>query len=133
MITLKAKIKRKLFVYFCFILILAIFSSIYALLIYLGKASSNSSSFNTVTFIAGVIIFLLLGIAAGNTAQKNGLLEGLIAATFIILVTLIINFFVHVPFVGKSFVKVASYLTASSLGGIIGVNFPPLLRTPAVD
>ncbi|HHZ11732.1 MAG TPA: TIGR04086 family membrane protein [Acholeplasmataceae bacterium] len=130
---MKAKIKRKLFVYFCFILILAIFSSIYALLIYLGKASSNSSSFNTVTFIAGVIIFLLLGIAAGNTAQKNGLLEGLIAATFIILVTLIINFFVHVPFVGKSFVKVASYLTASSLGGIIGVNFPPLLRTPAVD
>jgi putative membrane protein (TIGR04086 family) len=132
-IKLKTKIKRKLFVYFCFILILAIFSSIYALLIYLGKAPSKASSFNTTTFIAGIVLFFILGIAAGNTAQKNGLLEGLIAATFIILVTLIINFFVHVPFVAKNFVKIASYLTASSLGGIIGVNFPPLLKTPESD
>ncbi|HEY8395322.1 MAG TPA: TIGR04086 family membrane protein [Bacilli bacterium] len=130
---MKTKIKRKLFVYFCFILILAIFSSIYALLIYLGKADSKVSSFNTITFVAGIIIFFILGVVAGNTAQKNGLLEGLIAATFIILVTLIINFFVHVPFVGKSFVKVASYLTASSLGGIIGVNFPPLLKGQETD
>lgn len=133
MIRLKTKIKRKLFVYFCFIFILAFFSSIYALLIYLGKADSKISSFNTITFIAGVILFLILGILAGNTAQKNGLLEGLIAAAFIILVTLVINFFVHVPFVGKSFVKTASYLTASSLGGIIGVNFPPLLKTEETD
>ncbi|MGB7530347.1 MAG: TIGR04086 family membrane protein, partial [Bacilli bacterium] len=94
---------------------------------------SKASSFNTTTFIAGIVLFFILGIAAGNTAQKNGLLEGLIAATFIILVTLIINFFVHVPFVAKNFVKIASYLTASSLGGIIGVNFPPLLKTPESD
>ncbi|MDD3999897.1 MAG: TIGR04086 family membrane protein [Bacilli bacterium] len=126
---MKTKIKRKLFVYACFILILAIFSSIYALLIYLGKANSEISSFNTITFISGIIIFFLLGILAGNAAQKNGLLEGLIAAAFIILLTLIINFFVHVPFVSKSFIKTASYLTASSLGGILGVNFRPLFRT----
>ncbi|NLD26271.1 MAG: TIGR04086 family membrane protein [Acholeplasmataceae bacterium] len=126
---MKSKIKRKLFVYFCFILILAIFSSIYALLIYLNKADSRISSFNTITFIAGLVLFFILGILAGNSAQKNGLLEGLIAALFIILVTLIINFFVRVPFITKSFVKIAGYLTASSLGGILGVNFRPLLKT----
>lgn len=126
---MKSKIKRKLFVYFCFILILAIFSSIYALLIFLNKADSKISSFNTITFIAGLVLFFILGILAGNTAQKNGLLEGLVAALFIILVTLIINFFVRVPFITRSFVKIAGYLIASSLGGIVGVNFRPLLKT----
>jgi putative membrane protein (TIGR04086 family) len=130
---MKTKIKRKLFIYFCFIFILAIFSSIYALLIFLGKADSKISSFNTITFIGGIILFFILGILAGNTAQKNGLLEGLIAAAFIILVTLIINFFVHIPFVSKSFVKTASYLTASSLGGILGVNFRPILKNQDID
>lgn len=127
-IKMKYKIKRKIFVYFIFILILTIFSSIYALLIFLNKANSHLSSFNTITFIMGVIAFLVLGFLAGNSARKNGLLEGLTAALFIILVALIINFFVHVPFVTRSFVKTVSYLTSAALGGIVGVNFRPLFK-----
>lgn len=125
----KSIIKRKLFAYLCFIFILTIFSCIYALLIFLNKANSQINSFNTITFIMGVIAFLLLGFFAGNVAQKNGLLEGLIAALVIILITLIINFFVHVPFIARNFVKTVSYLTAASLGGIIGVNFRPIIKT----
>lgn len=124
---MKNTIKRKLFVYVTFILILSIFASIYSLLIYLGKADSEISSFNTITFILGIIAFLILGMLAGNTAQKNGLLEGLIAAAIVILTTLIINFFVQIPFVTRSFVKTASFLTSAALGGILGVNFRPLV------
>jgi putative membrane protein (TIGR04086 family) len=119
-------LKRKLFSYIVFLLILSIFSSIYALLIFLNKANSQQASFNTITFIMGVISFFILGLLAGNTAQKNGLLEGLIAALIIILITLIINFFIQVPFVARSFVKSVSYITAASLGGILGVNFRPI-------
>jgi len=119
-------LKRKLFSYIVFLLILSIFSSIYALLIFLNKANSQQVSFNTITFIMGVISFFILGLLAGNTAQKNGLLEGLIAALIIILITLIINFFIQVPFVARSFVKSVSYITAASLGGILGVNFRPI-------
>lgn len=124
---MKNSLRRKLFSYIVFLLILSIFSSIYALLIYLNKASSKASSFNTITFIMGVLAFFILGFFTGNTAQKNGLLEGLIAALIIILITLIINCFVQVPFVARSFVKVVAYITSASLGGIIGVNFRPIL------
>lgn len=121
------RIKRKLFVYLCFLFIISIFSGVYALLIFLGKADSQLAAFNTVTFILGVAAFFILGFLAGNTAQKNGLLEGLIAALVVILITLALNFFIQVPFVAKSFVKTASFFTSSALGGIIGVNFRSVL------
>jgi putative membrane protein (TIGR04086 family) len=114
--------------YLTFFLILIIFSSIYALLIFLNRANSQAPSFNTFTFIMGVVVFLILGFLAGNTAQRNGLLEGLIAAAVVIMIALIINFFVHVPFMARSFVKTASYLTAAALGGILGVNFRPFIK-----
>lgn len=124
---MKNTIKKKMFTYIVFLLILSIFASIYALLIFLNKANSQVTSFNTITFVMGVLAFFVLGLLAGNSAQKNGLLEGLIAASVIILLTLLINFFVQVPFIARSFVKTVSYITAASLGGILGVNFRPLI------
>jgi len=85
-------------------------------------------SFNTSTFIIGIVCFFLLGFISGNVAQKNGLLEGLVAALFIILITLIINLFVKVDFNFRTFVKVVTFLVSSSLGGVIGVNFRPFLN-----
>lgn len=120
------RLKQKIFVYLCFLFIISIFSGVYALLIYLSKADSEIGAFNTVTFILGIVAFFILGFLAGNTAQRNGLLEGLIAALIVILVTLVLNFFIQVPFVAKSFIKTASFLTSSALGGIIGVNFRSL-------
>lgn len=126
---MKNSIKQKIIVYLFFLLILAIFIGIYSFLIYTNKISSDRKTFNTHSFIMGVILFLILGILSGNMAQKNGLLEGLIAALVIILISLIINFFTDVPFINKSFIKTITYLTSASAGGIIGVNFKPIIRT----
>lgn len=119
---MKSKILSKLFSYLVFFIIIVISASIYSLLIYYNKLDSSAKAFNTYTFIIGIFSFLILGVIVGYRAMKNGLLEGLIAALIIILITLIINFFIHVPFITKSFIKIATYLTSSSLGGIIGVN-----------
>lgn len=125
---MKNIIKQKLIIYLFFLLIISIFIAIYSLLIYTNKISSDIRSFNTYSFVIGVISFLLLGIISGNTAQKNGLLEGLLAALIIILLSLIINFFTEVPFISKNFIKTSTYLISASLGGIIGVNFRPIIK-----
>ncbi len=125
---MKNSIKQKLIVYLFFLLILSIFIAIYALLIYTNKIAGDKKSFNTYTFIIGIVSFLILGLLSGNCAQKNGLLEGLLAALIIILISLVINFFTEVPFISKSFIKIATYLISASLGGIIGVNFKPMIR-----
>lgn len=125
---MKNTIKQKLIVYFFFSLILAIFVGIYSFLIYTKKISSDRKTFNTYSFVIGVFMFLILGIVSGNIAQKNGLLEGMTAALVIILISLIINFFADVPFINKNFIKTVTYLISASAGGIIGVNFKPMLK-----
>ena len=125
---MKKSIKEKVFTYLFFLLIISIFISIYAFLIYTNKISSDKKTFNTYSFIIGILSFLILGIISGNIAQKNGLLEGLLAALIIIFISLIINFFTKVPFITKSFIKTTTYLVSASLGGIIGVNFRPFLK-----
>jgi len=125
---MKRVFKKVFLVYFFFLLILTIFTIIYALLIYFNKISSSIKSFNIVTFIIGILSFFLLGLMSANMAQKNGLLEGLISALYIILIVLIINLFVKVDFNWKTFIKTITYLLASSLGGIIGVNYKPIFK-----
>ncbi|HHU55628.1 MAG TPA: TIGR04086 family membrane protein [Acholeplasmataceae bacterium] len=125
---MKTTFRKAFFIYLFFLIILSLFTLIYSLLIYFGKINSNMKSFNTSTFIIGIVCFFLLGFISGNVAQKNGLLEGLVAALFIILITLIINLFVKVDFNFRTFVKVVTFLVSSSLGGVIGVNFRPFLN-----
>lgn len=125
---MKTAFKKAFFVYLFFLIILSVFTIIYALLIYYGKVDSNMKSFNTGTFIVGIVCFFLLGLISGNIAQKNGLLEGLVSALFIILLSLIINLFVKVSFDFRTFVKCVIFLLSSSLGGVIGVNFRPIIK-----
>lgn len=121
------KIKNKLISYIAFVLIISLFSVIYSLLIYYGKLSSSGKSFNIWTFLIGIVSFYFLGLFSGNCAQKNGLIEGLTAALIIILLSLLANLIIKQPLVTKSFVKTASFLVSASLGGIMGVNFKPVL------
>lgn len=114
--------KTKLTVYLIFFIIVSLFATIYAILIYYNKLSSNTSSFNTYTFIIGIVLFMLLGLTSGIKAKKNGLIEGLTAALIIILFSLLINLIIKVPFESRNLVKIATYLTSSGAGGIIGVN-----------
>lgn len=113
---------RKLITYGSFILILSIITLIYTLLIHYQKIDPTAKSYSNTTFVIGIIVFFILGLISGKVADKNGLLEGLIAALFIILISLIVNLFVKVNFEANSFVKMGTYLLASGLGGIIGVN-----------
>lgn len=117
-----SKIKSKLFVYLLFIFIMSLFCSIYSLLIYYGKVSSKETSINIYTFIIGIFSFLILGLLSGVVAKKNGLLEGMFASLVILLIILLLNLIFQVPFVGKNFIKMATYVISSSIGGIIGVN-----------
>lgn len=114
--------KAKLSVYLIFFIIVTLFATIYAILIYYNKLSSTTSSFNTYTFIIGIVLFILLGLISGIKAKKNGLIEGLTAALIIILFSLLINLIIKVPFESRNLVKIATYLTSSGAGGIIGVN-----------
>lgn len=125
---MKNSLKKKISIYLLFLLILTIFIICYSLLVYYGKLSSETKSFNNATFIIGVISFFILGFLAGNVAQKNGLLEGLVAALIILVIVLISNFFISVPFVFKSIVKSLAYMTSASLGGVIGVNFRSIIK-----
>ena len=118
--------KKTFYIYLIFLIILSLFTIIYAMLIYNGKVGSDIKSFNTITFVLGVIAFLILGIISGNIAQKNGLLEGLVSALVVILIALLINLFAKVDFDFRTFIKCVTYLTSSSLGGVLGVNFKPI-------
>lgn len=114
--------KNKLSIYLIFFIIVSLFATIYAILIYYNKLSSTTSSFNTYTFIMGVVLFIILGLISGIKAKKNGLIEGLTAALIIILISLLINLIIKVPFESRNLIKIATYLTSSGVGGIIGVN-----------
>lgn len=115
-------IKSRLLVYLLFVIIMSLFCGIYALLIYFGKVKSSETSINIVTFIIGIISFMILGLLSGMVAKKNGLIEGMLAALIILLIALLTNLIFKVPFVGKNFIKMATYVISSSVGGIIGVN-----------
>ena len=115
-------LKNKLFTYLIFTIIVLLFSFIYALLIYYDKLNIDYKQFNTITFIIGIILFLILGFISGIRANKNGLLEGLTAALIIILISLIINLFINEKFEINNLIKLSSYITSSSLGGVIGIN-----------
>ena len=114
--------KTKLSVYLIFFIIVSLFATVYAILIYYNKLSSSTSSFNTYTFIMGIILFMILGLVSGIKAKKNGLVEGLTAALIIILLSLVTNLIIKIPFQSRNLVKIATYLTSSGAGGIIGVN-----------
>lgn len=125
---MKNSLKKFIYIYLFFLIILSIVTVIYAILIYSGKVNHEMRTFNIWTFIIGIFCFLFLGFFSANVAQKNGLLEGLVSALIIIFVTLLINLILKVDFNFKTFVKIVTYILAASFGGVIGVNFKPLIK-----
>lgn len=118
----KNKIKKFLFVYLLFFIILTTVSLVYAILLHKGVLSTTSTAFNRITFIIGVVMFFILGFLIGKVAKKNGLIEGLIAALIIILLSLLINLIIRIELNSLFFIKAGSYILSSMAGGIIGVN-----------
>lgn len=114
--------KNKLIIYGSFVIILSISSLIYASLLYFSKIKPLDNTNTIITFAIGSIAFLILGFISGILSGKNGLVEGLFSGIMIILISLIFNVFLKIPFTYKTLLKISIYLLASSLGGIIGVN-----------
>ena len=105
---------------FIIILISAIF--VYAKII-------NLSDKPIYIFLLGILIFIILGFLSGNIKQNKGLLNGVVQA-FILVVLL---FFIHLLGSDNKFsfdltVKYLIYILSAGFGGIIGVNFKPLVK-----
>ncbi len=117
---MKTSLLKRIILPLLFFLILSIFCFIYALIIKNNNYSENS--IRLITFIIGMISFLIYGILTGLMYKKNGLIEGLLNATIVILISLIVNLFTKNAFEFTNIIKIIAYLVICSIGSIIGVN-----------
>jgi len=118
----KRKIYKFVFTYLIFMIILTIFAFVYAILINNDVIMLSNKSFKNISFILGLLVFLILGIVSGITAKKNGLVEGLFSSLIIISISMLLNLILKIEIEPLYFIKIISYLICSMAGGIIGVN-----------
>lgn len=103
------------------LIIFGIFCLIYTILIYFGNVKVNKF----ILYLIGLVSFFILGFLSGNFLNKNGLLIGLINGGILIFFILIIKNFKINNY--KEVIKYLSYLLISATGGLIGLNFKPLM------
>ena len=84
-------LKNKALSYFIFIIILAITIIIYTSLLYFGVISSNDNTVKTVSFVMGLVLFLILGLISGLKEKKSGWLAGCTSSLFLVLIVIFIN------------------------------------------
>lgn len=114
-------LKNKALSYFIFIIILAITIIIYTSLLYFGVISSNDNTVKTVSFVMGLILFLILGLISGLKEKKSGWLAGFTSSLFLVLIVIFVNI-ISKNLTVMSLIKYLAYVISSMLGGIIGVN-----------
>ncbi len=114
-------LKNKALSYFIFIIILAITIIIYTSLLYFGVISSNDNTVKTVSFVMGLVLFLILGLISGLKEKKSGWLAGFTSSLFLVLIVIFINI-ISKNLTVMSLIKHLAYVISSMLGGIIGVN-----------
>lgn len=115
---IKNKLKELLYISIIFL----ITNLIYTILIYFQILKLETSTIRTVTYITGLIIFLLYGFISGIKEGKNGWLSGITSGLIIIITTIILNIFIKNDFNFAYFIKLLTYLICCIVGGIIGVN-----------
>lgn len=115
---IKNKLKELLYISIIFLII----NLIYTILIYFQILKLDTNTIRTMTYITGLIIFLIYGIISGLKEGKNGWLSGITSGLIIIITAIVISFFVKNSFNLAYFVKLLTYLICSILGGMIGVN-----------
>lgn len=88
----------------------------------------SEQQINIWTFATSIIIFLLVGFFSGNIKSKNGLVNGVIASVVLVVVFIIISVVftksLHFPQIVRYIIMILS----GGLGGILGVNFKPLVK-----
>lgn len=80
-------------------------------------------------FASGVVLFILLGFLSGNIKQAKGLLNGILLSLFIIVILILIQFLGLESKIDLSIIaKYAIFILSGGLGGILGVNFKPVVK-----
>ncbi len=115
---LKNKLKELLYISIIFLITILI----YTILIYFQILKVDTSSLRTITYITGLVLFLIYGLISGLIEKKNGWLSGSTSALIVILLFFIFNLFSDNKMDLSYFVKLLSYLLCSMVGGIIGIN-----------
>jgi putative membrane protein (TIGR04086 family) len=87
----------------------------------------EESKIGLYSFITSLIIFLVLGFIGGNIKNKNGLVNGFIISLIFVVIFVVISFFTKSLQISH-IVRYIIMLLAGGLGGIIGVNFKPLVK-----
>jgi putative membrane protein (TIGR04086 family) len=87
----------------------------------------SDSKIDLFTFIASILIFFFLGLLAGNIKQKSGLVNGVLFSTVFVVIFIVISIFTKT----LDFSHIVRYIImilTGGLGGIIGVNFKPIVK-----
>ena len=115
---IKNKLKELLYISIIFLVI----NLIYTTLIYLQILKIETSTLRIITYITGLILFLIYGFLSGFKEGKNGWLSGITSGLIIVITTIIFHIFSKNNFNFPYFIKILTYLLCSIIGGMIGVN-----------
>lgn len=89
----------------------------------------NAGKIDLFIFLTSIIVFVILGFLSGNIKNKSGLVNGVLLSTFVVLVLIIVSIFVSsISLQFSHIVRFIIMVLSSGLGGIIGVNFKPLVK-----
>lgn len=95
------------------------------LLLHFNDFSENH--INIITFVSSILIFYFVGFISGNLKGKHGLANGIISSILLVVVFVVINAlqqsldYTHI-------VRYIIMILTGGLGGIIGVNFKPIIK-----
>lgn len=87
----------------------------------------SDSQINLITFIASLIIFLCIGFISGNIKSKSGLVNGVSFSLILVLIFVIIGL-VNQTLNFSHIIRYIIMILAGGLGGVIGVNFKPMIK-----
>ncbi len=96
---------------------------IYTLLLYNQKIDATTASIYRTTFIIGTVIFFIYGLLTGLIERKKGFISSFISTIILILLIILVKVIAQKSFAITNLIKYGVYLLASSIGGILGVNF----------
>lgn len=116
---LKFKLKELLYISIIFLLI----NLVYTFLIYFKILNLGNESLRTVTYITGLLVFLIYGLISGIIEKKKGWIAGLSSSILMLLIIFIFNLIFKNTSDFNYFIKIITYLLCGIIGGILGVNF----------
>jgi putative membrane protein (TIGR04086 family) len=119
--------KKNILVLLIWLILTLIIITISSIFIYFKVINITDKSIYI--FICGITIFVILGFLSGNMNQKKGLVNGMLFALFIVTILFLIFLLgFEDKFTFDLFIKYLVFILSAGLGGVIGVNFKPVVK-----